>query len=34
MYVCNVDEASAATGNKYVEQVREAVKEENAEILS
>ena len=33
MYVCNVDEASAATGNKYVEQVREAVKEENAEIL-
>ena len=26
MYVCNVDEASAATGNKYVEQVREAVK--------
>ena len=28
MYVCNVDEASAATGNKYVEQVREAVKEE------
>ena len=32
-YVCNVDEASAATGNKYVEQVREAVKEENAEIL-
>ena len=33
MYVCNVDEASAATGNKYVEQVRETVKEENAEIL-
>ena len=33
MYVCNVDEASAATGNKYVEQVREAVKDENAEIL-
>ena len=29
----DVDEASAATGNKYVEQVREAVKEENAEIL-
>ena len=33
MYVCNVDEASAVSGNKYVEQVREAVKEEGAEIL-
>jgi len=33
LYVCNVDEASAATGNAYVEQVRQAVKEENAEIL-
>ena len=33
MYVCNVDDASAVEGNKYVEQVREAVKEENAEIL-
>ncbi len=33
MYVCNVDEASAATGNAYVEKVREAVKDENAEIL-
>ncbi len=33
MYVCNVDEASAVNGNKYVEQVREAVKDENAEIL-
>lgn len=33
MYVCNVDEASAVTGNKYVEQVREAVKDEGAEIL-
>ncbi|MGC1631499.1 MAG: redox-regulated ATPase YchF, partial [Gelidibacter sp.] len=33
MYVCNVDEGSAATGNAYVEQVREAVKDENAEIL-
>ena len=33
MYVCNVDEESAATGNAYVEQVREAVKDENAEIL-
>ena len=33
LYVCNVDEASAASGNKYVEAVREAVKDENAEIL-
>ena len=33
LYVCNVDEASAVNGNKYVEQVREAVKDENAEIL-
>ncbi len=34
MYVCNVDEASAATGNGYVEKVREAVRDENAEILT
>ena len=34
MYVCNVDEASAVTGNGYVEQVREAVKDEEAEILT
>jgi GTP-binding protein YchF len=33
MYVCNVDEASAVKGNKYVDMVREAVKDENAEIL-
>ena len=33
MYVCNVDEASAASGNAYVDMVREAVKDENAEIL-
>ena len=33
LYVCNVDDASAVTGNKYVDAVREAVKEENAEIL-
>ena len=33
MYVCNVDEASAVSGNKYVEQVREAVKDENAQVL-
>jgi len=33
LYVCNVDEASAVSGNKYVEQVREAVKDEGADIL-
>ena len=33
MYVCNIDDASAVSGNKYVDAVREAVKEENAEIL-
>ena len=33
MYICNVDDASAAKGNAYVDAVREAVKDENAEIL-
>ncbi|MFZ0488977.1 MAG: redox-regulated ATPase YchF, partial [Salegentibacter sp.] len=33
MYVCNVDEGSAVSGNKYVDEVKEAVKEENAEVL-
>ena len=33
MYICNVDEASASSGNAYVEAVREATKDENAEIL-
>lgn len=33
MYVCNVDEQSAVTGNKYVEAVKEAIKNENAELL-
>ena len=33
MYVCNVDEASAKDGNRYVDAVREAVKDEEAEIL-
>lgn len=33
MYVCNVDEASAVNGNKYVDAVREAVKDEDAQIL-
>jgi len=33
MYVCNVDGASVLTGNKYVDAVKESVKEENAEVL-
>jgi len=33
LYVCNVDEASAVKGNKYVDIVKEAIKEENAEML-
>lgn len=33
MYVCNVDEVAAVSGNAYVEAVREAVKDEGAEIL-
>jgi GTP-binding protein YchF len=33
LYVCNVDEASAVSGNKYVEQVQEAIREENADLL-
>jgi ribosome-binding ATPase len=32
-YVCNVDEASAAKGNKYVDTVRAAVKDEDASVL-
>ena len=33
LYVCNVDENSAVSGNKYVEQVKELVKDENAEVI-
>ena len=33
LYVCNVDDTSAANGNKYVDAVREAVKDEHAELL-
>lgn len=34
LYVCNVDEASAKTGNAHVEKVKEAIKNENAEIIT
>ncbi len=33
LYVCNVDEKSAVSGNKYVEAIRKAVQAEQAEIL-
>ena len=33
LYVCNVDDASVVNGNQYVDAVREAVKDEHAEIL-
>lgn len=33
LYLCNVDEASVKNGNKYVDQVRENVKDEDAEVL-
>lgn len=33
MYVCNVDENALREGNEFVDRVREAVKDENAEVL-
>ena len=33
MYVCNVEEGSVVSGNAHVEAIREAVKDENAEVL-
>ena len=33
LYVCNVDDASAVSGNDYVDAVKEAVKNENAEVI-
>ena len=33
LYVCNVDESSAINGNEYVNQVKEAVKNENSDLL-
>ena len=33
MYVCNVDERSAVSGNKYVDKVKEALKGRNVEII-
>lgn len=33
LYLCNVDEAGAVSGNAYVDQLREAVANEKAEVL-
>lgn len=33
LYVCNVDESSAKTGNIYSQQIEQLAKEENAEVL-
>lgn len=33
LYVCNVDDASAVSGNKYVEQVKEALKDDSSQIM-
>jgi len=33
MYVCNVDEASVVNENKFVDQVKEIVKNDNAEVI-
>ncbi|MBD5214559.1 MAG: redox-regulated ATPase YchF [Bacteroidales bacterium] len=33
LYVCNVDDASAVSGNKYVEAVRKAIEGEDADLM-
>jgi GTP-binding protein YchF len=33
LYVCNVDEGSVKSGNAYVDRVREAIRDENAQML-
>ncbi|MDE6693720.1 MAG: redox-regulated ATPase YchF, partial [Muribaculaceae bacterium] len=33
LYVCNVDDTAAVDGNAYVDAVREAIKDENADML-
>ena len=33
LYICNVDEASVVTGNAYVDALKDAIKDENAEML-
>ena len=33
LYVCNVDDSSASSGNEYVDKVKDAIKDENAELI-
>jgi len=33
LYICNVEESAAVSGNKYVDAVKEAIRAENAELL-
>lgn len=33
LYVCNVDDAAAVNGNAYVDRVREAIKDEDADLM-
>lgn len=33
LYVCNVDEKSVKTGNKYVDEIKKLVKDESAEVI-
>lgn len=33
LYVCNVDDVSAASGNEYVDRVRKAIEGENAQLM-
>ncbi len=33
LYVCNVDDSSASSGNSYVESVRDSIKDEHAELI-
>jgi len=33
LYVCNVDDSSASTGNEYTQKVAESIKDEDAEML-
>jgi len=33
LYVCNVDEAAAVSGNEYVDLIKASVKDENAEVI-
>ena len=33
LYVCNVDESSAVEGNKYVDKMKEVIKNENSDLL-